>query len=304
MVGNVILLARAAPVDLSIAVARTPQVAGSAVDIEVEIHALGDLEVSGIEVAAVAEMRFIYQEAGMFGPATMGRAKRTEIHDRRAVPGPWPLSAGESITLPARLQLPEDAPGTTRTDLIEIRWNVRVRLEAVGYTYAEALREVVVLTTAANLAHVAIRPPAGDSRGTAQLAFDEVSSRFLVPGRAVSGTLVITPLRAAVVRSARVAILLRQRVARGEWVQARSEAYQPIERSTQIVSRTLAEGLELTLETCARLPFTLPVRPALPASTIDTPAFSARWMLRAELDRGLRRAPYTEVELHGRTVRQ
>lgn len=289
--------------ELSVAAATPLLVAGSVVDVRVDVRALSSIEVSGVEVALVAQMRFIHREAGMLGTASMGRAKRTEVHSSKEVPGPWPLAAGESVTLPVRLDLPEAAPGTTRCDLIQIEWSVRGRLEAIGYSYAQARREVVVLSTASDLAHVAVTPPVSDSRAIAELAFENLSSRFLVPGRPVSGTLAITPLRAGTVRAARVALLMYQHVHRGDWVASRSAAYQENSRATQIGGVILAEHLELAPAADVRLPFTLPVRRILPAPSLDTPAFSLRWVLRADLDRGLRRAPFTELELHGRTVR-
>jgi hypothetical protein len=51
-----------------------------------------------------------------------------------------------------------------------------------------------------------------------------------------------------------------------------------------------------------RLPFTLRVPLPLPAPSIDTPEFTLRWLLRAVLDRPLRRDPVATVELCGTTA--
>jgi hypothetical protein len=303
----VILAAAAAPVELSVEVAQPRVETGSPVDVRVAARARRDVEVTGVEIALVARMRFIHREAGMLGPAAMSRSTRTEVHSVHEVPGPWPLAAGESVTLPARLAVPETAPGTTRSDLIDIAWSVRMRLNAVGHTYAQARSEIVVLSAAPDRLHVAMSPPAAESRGIAALAFEDLSSRVLVAGRPLAGTLVLAPQRATTARSVRVAILMRQQVHRGEWVgddPSRNPAYRPNERSAQIAAATVADALELVPGRDVRLPFTLPVRPALRAPSLGTPTFAVRWVLRGEVDRGLHRRPFVELELHGRTTRQ
>jgi hypothetical protein len=48
--------------------------------------------------------------------------------------------------------------------------------------------------------------------------------------------------------------------------------------------------------------FTVPVPPRLQAPTMRTPNFSLTWMLRAVVDRQLRRDPCVAVELHAVTT--
>jgi hypothetical protein len=301
----VILSATAAPVELSVEVGRARAVAGSDLDLVVGARASRDVEVTGVEVDLVVRMRFIHREAGLLGTASMTRSTRTEVPDSREVPGPWPLAQGEAVRLPLQLHVPQGAPGTTRSDLVEIDWSVRVRLHAVGHTYAEARRSITVLTAAPDRVHVALTPPVVQTRGVAELSFDAVPSRFLVPGRALSGTLGITPLRPEVVRAARVALVLRQVVLRGEWIgddPSRNPAYQENERDTQLASATLAEGLELVPGQPVGLDFVLPVRTSLPAPSVGTPPFTVSWILRGVLERRWRRSPFVELELHGRTL--
>ena len=305
MVERVILSASVAPADIGVRVAHPTVVAGSTLDVEVFARATSGVTVTGLEVALVARIRFIHRELGFIGASSMSRSKRTEVHAVHHVPGPWPLASLEAVTLPVRLQVPESAPGTTHSDLVEIDWEVRVRLSATGFTYAEGSLGIVVLTAAPDRAQVAIAPPTGESRGVASLSFEGLSSRVLAPGRELSGTVAILPERRVAVRGVHVSLLLRQRVHRGEWTNddpARNPAFQENERDSAISHVAVADALGLVPGHPVRLPFTLPARPELPGPSLHTPAFTVDWLLRADLDRGLRRRPFVEVELHGRTA--
>jgi sporulation-control protein spo0M len=302
----VILAATIAPVELSVATDRVEVLAGAQIPVVVRCLAHRDVSVQSVEVALATKVTYLHKEAGLLGSRFTGTAKRTEVHAVHEVPGPWPLAAGESVALPVTLVVPADAPGTARSPLVGISWVVRVRLHAVGHAYAEVLRSFVVLSRAADRTVVADRPPVIADRRFAALAVEGLSSRYLLPGRPLSGSVAVTPKRPGSARSVQVALVLRQEVHHGEWVgddPSRNPAFQENDKDTDVAVARLAEALELDPGTTMRLPFTLLVPDDLPAPSLDTPHFTLSWLLRATLDRPLRPNPFVEVELHGRTAR-
>jgi sporulation-control protein spo0M len=302
-VGAVIVAARVAPVGLSVALGTPEATPGSDLDLRVTCRAAEDVTITGVEVALVTTTTVRHREAGLLGSAS--RSRRTEVHAQGGLPGPWPLGAGESVTLPARLYLPADAPGTATADLVRVEWALRVRLAAVGFAFAEARRDLVVRTGAADRAAVATAPPTLVDRGSARLALEALSSRVLSPGGVVAGTLLIEPLRATHVSAARVTLLLRQQVHHGHWLSddpARNPASEENEKDTKLAQATVCDARDLQPGSIVRLPFSLSVPADLPAPSMSRPEFTLRWLLRADLDRGLRRKPFVELELHGRTA--
>jgi len=299
-----ILSASAAPVEIEVQ-APTSAATGSDLDLAIGCRAADDVEVTGIDAALVARMTYAARQIGMPGAASVFRGRRTEVHSEQHVPGPWPLARGESVTFPVRLHVPETGFGTARSELVAIEWSARVRLGAKGHTYAEASQVIDVRSDAGDRAFVAMSLPRTDDRGVAALSFGRLSTRVLSPGRALSGTVTITPLRLAVARAARVVVVLRQQVHHTEWEavdRSRHPDFVENERETLLSAAQLGEDLELSPGRPLSLAFRLPAKPALPAPSIQAPPFRLNWILRAELDRGLRRRPFVEVELHGRTA--
>lgn len=302
---QVLLAATGAPLRMEVSLSSVETAEGALLDLAVRCLADGDVVVQGGEVALITRLAYKHAEGSLLGGSFTTSARRTQVRVREQVPGPWPLAAGEEVSLPVRLALPADGPGTTHCALVDIAWAVRVRLQVQGYLEAEASRTFLVRSRAADRAEVVDRDPVSVARRCARLRVESLSSRWLAPGRALTGTLVIEPLRACSIRGIRVALVLRQQVHHGEWLTddaSRNPAHQEKDRDTIVVVSALAGTRHLEPDVPVALPFTLVAPRELPAPSLSTPNFTVSWLLRAVVDRPLRPDPYVEVELHGRTT--
>lgn len=303
---RMLLAARAAPVSIAVAAGSGDVVEGSVLPLEVRIEAQRDVVVRGGEVALVTRVAFKHREANLLGGSSPKVVRRTDVHAVHPVPGPWPLPAHEPVVLPVRLSVPATGPGTAHSPLVDIMWAARVRLQVEGHLDAEASQAFVVRSRAIGEEGSLHNQPVCSQRGCADLRISDLSTRSLVPGGSLTGTLEIAALRPFSVRGVRLALALRQRVHHGHWHvddPTRNPANEENEESTEIVLTNLSGPLDLSAGLPTRIPLRLVAPPDLPAPSMSTPHFQLTWLLRAVLDRPLRPDPYVEVELHGRTTR-
>lgn len=293
------------PVDVLVTVDRDELVEGEPLGVHVRLASQRPVVVRGGLVELSTRLTYYHKEGGLYA-GSMSRARRRQVHASRRIPGPWPLEPDEEVVVPVSVPVPQDGPGTTRASLVDISWWVTARMHVQEYAPMDVSRPIVVLSRARPLRAVATGPEAADDRRCVRLAFTDVSSRELRPGRPLTGTLLVTPLRPTPVRGVRVDLVLRQQVHHGEWIgddPTRNPAYQGMERDTVIASGQLFGRTVLAPDAPLRLPFALSPPGTLPAASLDTPNFTLTWMLRAVADRPLRQDPHCELPLHGRTAR-
>ncbi|MGB8020300.1 MAG: hypothetical protein WCF04_03650 [Candidatus Nanopelagicales bacterium] len=301
----VLLAATAAPVDIGIAVEPVDVVEGSVLGLEVRIESQRDLVVRGGEVALVTRVAYKHREGNVLGGSSTKVVRRTDVHAVHPVPGPWPLPTSDPVVLPVRIAVPATGPGTAHSELVDIAWAARVRLQVQGHLVAEASRTFVVRSRAASEAGRRHSEPVLSKRSPADLRIVDLSTRSLGPGSPVTGTLVIGALRPFPVRGVRLALVLRQQVHHGQWHvddPTRNPANEDKDQDTELVVANLAGPLDLDPGTPMRIPFRLVAPLELPAPSLSTPHFRLGWLLRAVLDRPLRPDPFTEVDLHVRTT--
>lgn len=278
---------------------------GSTVTGTALIEAGVDVDVRGCEVALIRSTSYLYRQGNLYGGATSVPARSTEVVAARGLTCAGPLGAGRVLTLPFTLAVPADGPGTIAASLIQINWAVRVRTQVTGSPPKEFTRPFVVLSRASEREAAADAPPAADDRGLVALSFSALSSRHLLPGAAIIGTLNAAPRRPGSTRAVRVELLLREQVHRGPWIgtdPARNPADQARETDTVVARQVLAQNIQLDPSQPLALAFMLQAPARLASPSLSTEPFSLSWILRGVADRPLRPDPFVEIELHGATA--
>lgn len=294
------------PLTVELSVTRVEVTAGQTVQLWLRLTAERPLTVRGATVELSTRLTYLHKEGGLYAGRSIARARRTEVRATQEVPGPWPIQPGELITLPVAVQVPPDAPGTTHVPVVEITWWVTARVRVADFAPAEVSRSFVVLSRAADLLGVAFEPVTGNDRRCARVSIEDLPSRFLAPGCALSGTVAIRPLRRCAIRGVRLELAVRQKVHHGEWTgddPTRNPAYQELEQDLVVAGSRLSGPTVLEPADPVRTPFRLILPEDLPAASLVTPNFTLSWLLRAVVDRRLRPDPYVEVPLHARTTR-
>ena len=276
---------------------------GDSFDVVVGAPAVGGPVVAG-EVSLIRRVAYSYRQFGPYGGSASLPADRTEVVDRQIL-SPGVVNPVGSVIGAVTVRVPVDALPTVSGELVRIAWRVTVRLNIPGAPDAVVSRTVRVLSAAADRAFVAREPARVEDRRTATLSFEELSSRRLTPGLALSGTLTAAPIKPVTVRAVRVELVLREQVHHGPW-EGNDDASvipegQAKETETAVATATIATGLRM-VSLHQHFPFTLAVPQSLPGPSLDTPEFTLKWLLRGVLDRVHRQDPFVELELQGATA--
>lgn len=290
--------------DVAVELATRTVVEGSEIEATVRGIARRDLDMDGGEVELVRTVTYNYRQGLSYGAGYTFPPRRSEVVSRLALPA-GRLTAGQPLVRQVTLPVPADAPGSASTELVNINWAVRVRLQIEGSPDQEVTKGIVVLSRALDRASAAQAPPTGADQGCAALGFESLSTRRLIPRSQLSGLLTVTPLRPRSARYLRLELALLEHVHHGPWIgdnPARAPSDPGREVETIVAGSELADHLVLDPSHPLKFPFTLAVPPDLRAPSIQEPEYSLRWVLRGVLDLRLRQDPYVEIEMQGVTA--
>ncbi|SDL88087.1 hypothetical protein SAMN05660642_01115 [Geodermatophilus siccatus] len=281
---------------LEVDVVRADVVEADRVDVVVSLTAAHDVVVDSGQVDLVRTLALSHRERNWNGAgSTVGR--RTEsVLGRVDLDAAGSLVAGQTEHLHAVVPVPRTGEASVAGRLVQQGYAVRVRCRTGEHVVA-ATRDVHVPSTP-DPSSSALPPAVREDAGTAVLGIEDVPRPRLYGGVPVRGTVTLDPLVGGHARGVRVDLLMVERVsaAGGEPLQ------EDLDASTVMASVSPAEHVELVPGQALRLPFTLHVPDRLPAPTVRTPDFAVRWVLRAVLDRPLRRDPSVTLELLAATT--
>src|SRR4051812_12304706 len=264
---------------VEVSVAEETVAAGQPLGITVRLVADRPLENSGGEVeldrdAAVTHSRRQWSGAG--GPVS---ARSSAVLARADLDLAGPLPPGQHLIRRIPLTVPS-GEATIAGQLVQQEYTVRARIHA-GSRRGEGVTGVRITAPGAGREGGTDAAPAVDDAGFAVLGFAELSSRRLVGGVPVTGTVTVTPHQTGSARGARVELVLAEHVP----ARADEPTEEDREAATVVATVPVAEHLDLEPGRVLRWPFTLRVPLPLPAPSIRTPEFTLRWLLRAVLDR-------------------
>lgn len=279
---------------------------GSRIEATIVVTATRDASVLGGEIELAWHRAYHYRQGtDVWGPYATATGRRSNVGDRVVLKPLGHLSPGDRISQRVALRVPAHGPGSVRTGLVDLQWEVTARLRVEKARTTEVTRPVLVLSEAADREQVTERPPTVEEHQCAGLSFTSLSSRRLVPGVALDGELTVAPLKACDVRGIRVELVLLEHVARGPRASTdplRNPAYEEADEEMVVASVALADRPELDPARPLTFRFSVPVPDRLPAPSMRTEEFSLRWMLRGVVDRPLRADPCVAVEMHGVTM--
>jgi|GEM_PF-2551666 hypothetical protein len=279
---------------------------GSRIEATIVVTATRDASVLGGEIELAWHRAYHYRQGtDVWGPYATATGRSSNVGDRVVLKPLGHLSPGDRISQRVALRVPAHGPGSVRTGLVDLQWEVTARLRVEKARTTEVTRPVLVLSEAADREQVTERPPTVEEHQCAGLSFTSLSSRRLVPGVALDGELTVAPLKACDVRGIRVELVLLEHVARGPRASTdplRNPAYEEADEEMVVASVALADRPELDPARPLTFRFSVPVPDRLPAPSMRTEEFSLRWMLRGVVDRPLRADPCVAVEMHGVTM--
>jgi len=296
---------KGAAFEMELQLARRAVVEGSAVEVTVRGVAGRDLVVVGGQVELIRTVTFNYRQSLSYGTGASLPSRRSEVVSRHILPAAGGLATGQPLTEQVVLPVPAGAPGSASTELVNIGWAVRVRLQVEGSRDVEKTSGIVVLSRALDRATAAQGAPIVQDQGRAVLGFESLSTRRLLPGSELSGALTVAALRAGSARDLRAELVLMEHVHHGPWIgdnPARTPSDQGRDAETVAASIQLADHLALDPAQPLSFPFTLPVPQGLRCPSIEEPEFSLRWVLRGVLDLRLHQDPRIDAELQGVTA--
>ncbi|MGY1703297.1 hypothetical protein ACI79C_01890 [Geodermatophilus sp. SYSU D00697] len=278
--------------ELTVSTAAATVEAGQPLEVTVRFVADRPTEVTGGQVELVRSGAVAHSERGWMGAGATVSSRRSAVLGRADLDPVGPLVAGQHLVRSVTLAVPA-GEATVDGYLVQQEYGVRARLQVHHGRDVEASTAVVVTSRAADRSWVTGTAAVVDEAGVAALGLEEVSSRRLSGGVPVSGTVTVTPRRAAHARGVRVELVL------AEQVPARLPEM-PLEedrtRTTVVATVALAGPVDLEPGAVLRLPFTIRAPLPLPAPSMSAPEFTLRWLLRAVLDRPRRPDPTSTVE--------
>jgi hypothetical protein len=281
---------------LKVDVVRADVVDADRVDVVVSLTAAHDVIVDSGQVELVRTLTLSHRERNWNGAGFTVSRTTDSVLARVDLDAPGAMAARRIQHLHAVVPLPRTGEASVCGRLIQQDYAVHVRCRP-GEHVAEATVGVHV-PLAPDRTPLRELPAVVDDAGVAVLGFEDLPRHRLYGGVPVRGTVTVSPLAAGHARCVRVDLRMVEHVpaTAGEPLQ------EDLETSTVIASVTGAEHVELTPGRDLRLPFTLHVPDRLPAPTMRTPDFEVRWVLRAVLDRTLRRDPRVSVEFLATTT--
>lgn len=285
------------PVQVVVDAAEETVVAGQPLQVTVRLAADRPLELAGGEVELVRDAAVTHSQRQWSGAGGPVSVRSSAVIARAAADLTGPVTAGQQLVRHITVDVP---PGeaTIAGHLVQQNYTLRVRIHADGHRGGKAVAPVSITSADTGREWIAGTAPTVEEAGFAALGFEKLSGRRLVAGVPVTGAVTVAPRQAGRAHGVRVELVL------AEHVPARADEPTEEDRDAATVVTTVpvAERLDLESSRVLRLPFTLRVPLPLPAPSISTPEFTLRWLLRAVLDRQLRRDPSTTIELWGTTA--
>ncbi|MGY1710769.1 hypothetical protein ACI8AC_14790 [Geodermatophilus sp. SYSU D00758] len=269
--------------------AAVPQ--GDPVPLVVRATADRDAVVTGGVVELVRDLTLTRGSVTWTGHRHTVGERCSTVEDTAPLPLSGRLAAGEHRDVPADLLVPTAGAATVDGRLVQQGWRLRARVRVDGARDAvldEPLRVPAPGDRAPGDAPAGLR---GGGLRIDDLRVDGAAGR-LTGGALVSGAVPVAPGGTA--RGLRVELVLAEHVPPAPGAPLQQEA-----DAETVVARTV---LAPAVDRGAVPRFTLRAPDRLPAPTVRTPAWTARWLLRAVLDRRLRRDLRAEVELTGSTA--
>jgi hypothetical protein len=288
---------RTSPATVGVGTPEDAVVAGQSLEATVRVVADRPLTVVGGEVELVRTSAVPHGRRQWSGAGGTVGLRRSAVASRAELDVTGPLAAGQSLIRRIVLDVPPDE-ATIAGHLVQQDYAVRARIRADGDRSAEGTAPVRVASRADGRGWIAATAPVTDDAGCAALGIEDLTSRCPSGGVPVTGAVTVTPRQAGRARGVRIELVLE------EHVPARAEEQVEEDRHARTVVAVvqLADDVDLEAGGQLRFPFTLRAPLPLPASSISTPEFTLRWLLRAVLDRPLRPDPVTTVELWGATA--
>ncbi len=292
----------ATPMTVEVLVADRVVVEGGAVSISLRLTADQDLTATGGRVDLVREDNFQYHLAGMFN----ARARNRRVTASVPLPALGRMQAAERRQVSGvELTVPGGSLGSAQGSIITIAWSVQVHVTCEDAPSSVGTAALEVLTRALDQAVAAGKPPTSTDAACAVLAVDRLSTRNLRAG-ALAGSITVTPTIEWTARAVNVALIRSEHVEHGIWLSedpARNPPYQEKDVDVKVARQRLADRVHLVPGHTEHFSFVLPVPQSALVPSIRTDEFAISWVLRAWLDRPLRRSPSIEVPLHVATAR-
>ncbi|WP_344119948.1 hypothetical protein [Kocuria aegyptia] len=252
------------------------------------------------EVELRRTVRYGYRQGNLYGGMHTAWQEDTITVDRIREETAAHLGTGEDLSREAVLTVPEGEPGSAEGILIQIRWAIRVRITCADHRDTVAEHTLEVQHSAREAAADAGSPLEENTRGWATMTFQSLSSRTLVPGRPLTGTLRMAARKPVPARGVRFELVLEEHVDHGPGAgadPARSPANDDKHVETVVADR-IEDCASLEAGGTVEIPFSVPVPEALPAASLRRPPLRIRWVLRAVLDLPLRPDPTVTLPLH------
>ena len=171
---------------------------GSRIEATIVVMATRDASVLGGEIELAWHRAYHYRQGtDVWGPYATATGRSSNVGDRVVLKPLGHLSPGDRISQRVALRVPAHGPGSVRTGLVDLQWEVTARLRVEKARTTEVTRPVLVLSEAADREQVTERPPTVEEHQCAGLSFTSLSSRRLVPGVALDGELTVAPPKLA-----------------------------------------------------------------------------------------------------------
>ncbi len=280
-----------AGIDLRLQTDRATYFPGDEIAVRVVLKGRAETRIEQGWVGLVATHRYTYGEYRWSGQSrylARVRARDRAVADSSRFLDARTLWPGSHVERTIALTLPRTAPPTGTGAITSLAWKVRAVVAVRRSNDPEVETPIIVLAPASAHADrigraVWLNAPAEE---LVQASF-ELATRSLQPGEEIAGRLQLTPRREIEARAVRVELVRREEVSRGEGM-----VEEEVERSARLpLDGPLAAGADQSFD------FTLPVpADACPARELGPSA--VRWLLRAVLDRPLRRDPIAVLELN------
>lgn len=282
---------------VTVSTSADPVVAGEPMEVTIRFVADHPMEVVGGEVELVRQGAIAHFERFPMGSGATVSYRNSAVLDRTGLDVAGALTAGQHLVRQVTLRVPPEE-ATIVGYLVQQEYAVRAQLRVPHEPDPEGATPVRVVLAVADRGWVADTAPVVDDAGFAALGIEELSSRRLIGGVPISGTVSVSPQRAGSARGVRVELVL------DELVPPRVEG--PTEevrrRTTVVAAAPVAGDLDLQPGRVLRLPFDLRAPLPLPAPSMSTPEYTLRWLLRAVLDRPRHRDPTSTIELWASTA--
>ncbi|MCU1574678.1 MAG: hypothetical protein JWO93_2760 [Micrococcaceae bacterium] len=272
---------------------------GSPLRLTMELEALREVQVEGLDVELVRKLRYGYGRGTMYGFVYTAWQESEDVLASTTLPGPGALSNGSHHQCEATLDVPVNGPPTLHGSLIESAWYVRLRARISGADDIISDHPITVQSSADTFRADSSSPELLSYQQTAWMEIQQLSTRILRAGESITGELRVRALRHLDIRSIRVELLLCETVDHGpgRGPNAERSPFEDRRDTESVISTQDLDGWKLGEGETVVLPFTLQAPSILPAPSLDMPNFHVWWLLRATLNVPMRTDPRLDVGL-------